>query len=131
MSRQLKLFEDEPKYNPDIIKAAEKILHSDYAISKPVRAGFTTSVIIAAHRAHIPILYLAPTNKIIKDTVKKAAEQGECIRVPANRECRRLQEQIKEFPFLKNLPLPLPDCDECPFAEDCDLLDIEKEPHPG
>ena len=39
-------------YNQDIIKAVSELLESgSYAVSKPVRAGFTTSAIIAAQRA--------------------------------------------------------------------------------
>ena len=72
-------------YNPDIIKAAGKLLGSgSYAVSKPVRAGFTTSAILAAQKAGLTVLFLAPTNAIIKDTVGKVARKDSSVRVPAN-----------------------------------------------
>ena len=122
---------DDLSLNQNIIKAAGELLKSgSYAVSKPVRAGFTTSAIIAAQRAGIPVLYLAPTNAIIMDTVKKVAEQENSVRVPANSECPLLRKEIKEHPLLGFLPLPLPDCDKCTIPG-CRIMEILAHDKPG
>lgn len=114
-------------YNPDIIKAAGKLLGSgSYAVSKPVRAGFTTSAILAAQKAGLTVLFLAPTNAIIKDTVGKVARKDSSVRVPANIECQILKEKAAIHPLLRYVPLPLPDCHECPHRPSCTVLDIIK-----
>lgn len=119
-------------YNPDIIKAAGKLLGSgSYAVSKPVRAGFTTSAILAAQRAGLTVLFLAPTNAIIKDTVGKVARKDSSVRVPANIECQILKEKAAIHPLLRYVPLPLPDCHDCPHRPSCTVLDIIKMDDPG
>ena len=119
-------------YNPDIIKAAGKLLGSgSYAVSKPVRAGFTTSAILAAQRAGLTVLFLAPTNAIIKDTVGKVARKDSSVRVPANIECQILKEKAAIHPLLRYVPLPLPDCQDCPHRPSCTVLDIIKMDDPG
>lgn len=112
-------------YNQDIIKAVSELLESgSYAVSKPVRAGFTTSAIIAAQRAGIPVLFLAPTNAILKDTVKKVAKAEVSVRIPANIECQILNEKARNHPLLRSVPLVLPDCKECPYKATCTVQDI-------
>ncbi len=119
-------------YNPDIIKAAGKLLGSgSYAVSKPVRAGFTTSAILAAQRAGLTVLFLAPTNAIIKDTVGKVARKDSSVRVPANIECQILKEKAAIHPLLRYVPLPLPDCQECTCKPSCTVLDVIKMDKPG
>lgn len=119
-------------YNPDIIKAVGKLLGSgSYAVSKPVRAGFTTSAILAAQRAGLTVLFLAPTNAIIKDTVGKVARKDSSVRVPANIECQILKEKAAIHPLLRYVPLPLPDCQDCPHRPSCTVLDIIKMDDPG
>jgi len=118
-------------YNQDIIKAVGELLKSgSYAVSKPVRAGFTTSAIIAAQRAGIPVLFLAPTNAILKDTVKKVAKVDASVRIPANIECQILQEKAKNHPLLRSVPLVLPDCRDCPYKATCTVIDILKTDNP-
>lgn len=118
-------------YNQDIIKAVGELLESgSYAVSKPVRAGFTTSAIIAAQRAGIPVLFLAPTNAILKDTVKKVAKVDASVRIPANIECQILQEKAKNHPLLRSVPLVLPDCRDCPYKATCTVIDILKTDNP-
>ncbi len=108
-----------------LIEAAQDIiLGGSCAISKPVRAGFTTSGIIACERKGWHLLVLAPTNRILKETVAKAS--GTAIRVPGNRECTKLQQVIEKNPVLKQLPLPLPDCDECSLSKRCPVLEITR-----
>lgn len=119
-------------YNPDIIKAVGKLLGSgSYAVSKPVRAGFTTSAILAAQKAGLTVLFLAPTNAIIKDTVGKVARKDSSVRVPANIECQILKEKAAIHPLLRYVPLPLPDCHECPHRPSCTVLDIIKMDNPS
>jgi hypothetical protein len=123
---------DDLSLNQEIIKAAGELLKSgSYAVSKPVRAGFTTSAIIAAQRAGVPILLLDPTNAILKDTVKKAAKEEISVRVPANIECQILKEKARVHPLLNCVPMPLPDCHECPYMETCTVLDVLKMDTPG
>lgn len=118
-------------YNKEIIKAVGELLESgSYAVSKPVRAGFTTSAIIAAQRAGISVLFLAPTNAILKETVKKVAKVDASVRIPANIECQILQEKARNHPLLRSVPLVLPDCRDCPYKASCTVIDILKADKP-
>jgi hypothetical protein len=110
-------------YDQRLVKAAEDIIESgSCTVAKPVRAGFTTSAILACEKNGWHLLVLAPTNRILKETVSKAS--GTAIRVPGNSECQKLQQEISDNPVLKQLPLPLPECDLCELRNRCKLLEI-------
>ena len=120
---------DDLNINPDMIKAVDTLLNGDsYMVSKPVRAGVTTSLIIAAEKKHKTMLYLAPTNKIIMETVVNAAKMANIenlsIRVPANKECSQLQKEISNNKILQQLPLSLPNCSKCNNLIECRVKDI-------
>ena len=53
--------------NKDLVRAAEKIIESgSCAVSKPIRAGMTTSTVIACERRGRTLLALAPTRRILQ-----------------------------------------------------------------
>jgi hypothetical protein len=105
-----------------VLAASALIGKGSCAVAKPVRAGFTTSAIMACEEKGWRLLVLAPTNRILKETVSKAS--GTAIRVPGNNECHQLQAAIIKNPVLKQLPLPLPDCDKCTLSKRCPVLEI-------
>ena len=100
------------------------------AVSKSVRAGLTTSSILAAGEMGKRILCIAPTTRILNETVG-AASGGRAVRVPGNHECVVLAEEIAEFPILKELPLSLPDCEKCPGNGGCSITEILRRPDFG
>lgn len=112
-------------------KAARSILedcgNGAVAVSKPVRGGFTTSAVYAAEEMGKRLLCIAPTTRILKETVG-AASGGEAVRVPGNVECLLLTEEIREFPILADLPLSLPDCSKCPGYDGCAITEILRRP---
>ena len=99
----------------------------DYAIHKVTRAGFTTSFVIAASRSNKRVLLVSPTRKIISDTMKGAAE--DIVGIYGNVACQYNQIEIAKEPLLEQLPMSIPrKCDNCEYADDCHILDIEREP---
>lgn len=111
-------------YDKRLISKAEKIIgQGSCGVVKVVRAGFTTSAILACERQNWKLLVLEPTKRILEETVKKATS-GNVVRVPGNHECPRLQEMMERYPVLKSLPMNLPDCDSCIEAGSCEVLEI-------
>ncbi|NMC18726.1 MAG: hypothetical protein GYA38_10100 [Chloroflexi bacterium] len=117
--------------NPELVAAASEVLSSGSCkVFKSTRAGFTTSAVLAAMEAGKTILVLSPTSKILSETVMKASK-GRAIIVPANSFCPILQEQVQQDHFLAKIPLPLPDCQECPSMGKCpvtEILEADKPP---
>jgi hypothetical protein len=100
----------------------------DYAVYKTTRAGFTTSFVIAAERSGKRVLLVSPTKKIISSTMNGAAE---IVGIYGNSACEYNKREILKYPFLKHLPMSLPPkekCHRCKFAEECCILDIERDP---
>ena len=107
-----------------LIKAAEEIIKlGSCAVSKPVRAGFTTSCIYACERKGLKLLVVQPTLRILKDTVARASG-GKSILVLGNNECPYIQTEIKKNPVLANLPITLSKCDRCKYYGTCDVRAI-------
>lgn len=99
----------------------------DHIVHKVTRSGFTTSFVIAAKRSGKRVLLVAPTKKIAGDTMKDAAE--EIIGIYGNSACKYNKDEISVYPILKHLPLSIPkNCDECKIADNCCILDIERNP---
>jgi hypothetical protein len=95
------------------VEAADKILDlGDIALTKATRAGFTTSAIIAAERRGLKTLIVAPTRKILTDTVRETVEKlgGILCDIPGHNMCYHVQEIYEKDPLLKQLPIPLKDC---------------------
>jgi hypothetical protein len=110
--------------NQLLIEAVEGIIHlGSCAVSKPVRAGFTTSCIYACERKGLKLLVIQPTVRILKETVSKATD-GNSILVLGNNECPFVQEEIKKNPILAQLPITLSNCDRCNASGDCEIRAI-------
>jgi len=109
--------------NQQLVKAAEAIIESgSCAVSKPIRAGMTTSTVMACERRGWPLLMLAPTRRILQETVEKAA--SDAVRIPGNSECPLIEPDLKKNPILRQLPLTLPDCQKCNESGWCEVLAI-------
>lgn len=107
-----------------LVKAAEEIIESgSCAVSKPVRSGFTTSAIYACDKKGFRLLVLAPTRRILKETVSKASN-GNNIRIPSNNECQLIKPEIKKNPILAQLPFTLPNCRKCKASGGCEVREI-------
>jgi hypothetical protein len=118
--------ENEPVLDQRLIGAVKAIIEQgSCAVAKPVRAGFTTSCIHACKERNERLLILAPTGRILKETVSNASPGN--IRIPGNVECPMIQESISDNPTLGKLPLFLPNCDECNDSEWCDVRAILRE----
>jgi len=107
----------------DRIRAATEILKQSSAVAKAVRAGFTTSAVLACEPQNLCLLYLAPTIRILEETVVKASG-GDIIRIPGNRECEILKKEIAENKILEKIPMPLPECKGCEFLQRCEVRKI-------
>lgn len=117
--------------NPELVAAASDVLKAgSRKVYKSTRAGFTTSVVLAAMKAKKRILVISPTNKILSETVMKAS-MGQAVSVPANSFCPILQEQIKQDNFLAKIPMPLPDCKKCPSLGKCPVTEILEADNPS
>jgi hypothetical protein len=113
-----------------LIKAAEEIIESgSCAVSKPIRAGMTTSTVMACERRGWPLLALAPTRRILQETVAKASSGA--VRIPGNAECPLMEPDLKKNPILRQLPLTLSDCQKCNASEWCEVLAILRAEDPG
>jgi len=111
------------------IDAVDTILAlGNVAVSKATRAGFTTSVIIAAHRRGLKILIISPTKKILSRTVRLTVEKvgGVYCNIPGNQSCRYVQEKIQQDQFLEEIPVPTEKCCECDGYETCPVTEIER-----
>ncbi|OPY55334.1 MAG: hypothetical protein A4E49_00454 [Methanosaeta sp. PtaU1.Bin112] len=113
-----------------LVRAAEDIIESgSCAVSKPIRAGMTTSTVMACEHRGWPLLVLAPTRRILKETVAKASCGA--VRVPGNSECPLIEPDLEKNPILRQLPLTLPDCQKCSASGGCEVLAILRAEHPG
>ena len=113
----------------DRVDAVDVILdQGDTAVYKVPRAGFTTSVIIAAQRRGLKILIVSPTRKIASSTVegKVGIVGGVYCNVPGNQSCKFVQQMIKEDRFLKEMPIPKEDCSKCNDYLTCPVTEIER-----
>lgn len=109
--------------NKDRVRAAEEIIESgDCAVSKPIRAGMTTSAVMACERRGWPLLALAPTRRILQETIAKASSGA--VRIPGNSECPLIEPDLKKNPILRQLPLTLPNCQKCNESGWCEVLAI-------
>jgi hypothetical protein len=117
-------------YDQRLIHAAEKILRTgSCAVSKPIRAGMTTSTVVACERQGWPLLVLAPTRRILQETIAKAA--SDAVRIPGNSECPLIEPDLKKNPILRQLPLTLPNCQKCNESGWCEVLAILRAKDPG
>ena len=117
-------------YDLRLIKVAEEIIESgSCAVSKPVRAGMTTSTVFACERLGLPLLILAPTVRILTETVSKASSNA--VRIPGNSECKLIEPDLKKNPILAQLPLILSDCETCHEFEKCEVPAILRAKDPG
>jgi hypothetical protein len=113
-----------------LVKAAEEIIESgSCAVSKPIRAGMTTSTVMACERRSWTLLALAPTRRILQETVAKASNSA--VRIPGNSECPLIEPDLTKNPILRQLPLELPDCQKCNASEWCEVLAILRAEDPG
>jgi hypothetical protein len=109
--------------NQQLVKAAEKIIESgSCAVSKPIRAGMTTSTVMACERRGWTLLALAPTRRILQETVARASSNA--VRIPGNSECPLIEPDLEKNPILRQLPLTLPDCQKCNESGWCEVLAI-------
>lgn len=107
-----------------LVAAASEVLEQGSCkVYKSTRAGFTTSAVLAAMELNRQILVVSPTKKILSETVMRASG-GQAIAVQANSFCPMLQEQVRQDTFLKRIPLPLPDCQECYCLGNCPVTEI-------
>lgn len=93
------------------------------AVSKVIRAGLTTSIKKAAEEMGVRLLCIEPTRRIIKETIG-----GSATVIPGNYECFILDEEIRAFPILAELPLSLPDCSKCQGYDSCPITQILRDP---
>lgn len=94
------------------------------AVSKPVRAGLTTSTVLAAKATGKRLLVVAPTLRILRETVSEAAGGG-AVMVAGNGSCPLLAEELAAYPLLEELPIALPDdCEKCPHFGACEVTAI-------
>jgi hypothetical protein len=120
---------DDEAINNMRVDAAKTIIEGGSCmISKVPRAGLTTSTIMACGRQGKKLTVMAPTRRILMETVNKAAKGA--IRIPGNSECPKLEPDIKKNPILRQLPLALPDCKKCKKAKWCPVLAILRVPDP-
>ncbi len=107
-----------------LIRVAYDIIEKgSCAVSKPIRAGFTSSAIMACEMNGRRILVLEPTGRILKETMLKATG-NKAVRVPGNQECPMNQKEIQDYPILTQIPLGLEDCSACPALSYCPVLEI-------
>src|SRR5271157_867313 len=116
-------------YDQRLVDAAKDIIEKgSCAVSKPVRAGFTTSAVIACEQMKKRLLLVAPTRRILLETVNNASKGS--VRIQANWECERYKDLIEKHKILIQLPMPLPDCGKCKNESQCELLEILRDPDP-
>ena len=109
--------EKEP-LDPRKIEAAKQIILGPSAtITKVPRAGATTSMAAALEELGIPALFVAPYNKIQTSTIASASDSF--LPVLAHKNCKRVEKRLKKDPFLKKLPITIPECFECKEMAEC------------
>jgi hypothetical protein len=111
------------------VDAADAVLElGDVAVSKTTRSGFTTSVIIAAHRRGLKLLIVSPTRKIAYTTVKSTIDLigGVHCNIPGNQSCKYVKEKIDKDEFLREIPIPKENCKECDEYKTCPVTEIER-----
>ena len=117
----------------DRVEAADKIIEMGNAsITKPTRAGFTTSGVLAAERRRLKTLVVAPTRNILTKTVRETVEKwgGVPCDIPGHGMCKYIQELTEDDPLLKELPIPIKDrCADCEEYETCPITEIERVEH--
>lgn len=95
------------------------------SVHKTTRAGATTSLIINACELGQKTVIIAPTLKILDETVLNAVSKAQCpktpvyLKLPQNKElCKRLVEKCQTTPALKKLPvLYRPSCKGCIYND--------------
>ena len=112
-----------------LVDAVDTILkQGDVAVCKATRSGFTTSVIIAAHRQGLKILIVSPTKKMlsktVRDTVKKI--RGVYCNIPGNQSCKHVKKLIEKDQFLSEMPIPKDKCSKCDEYGICPVTAIER-----
>ena len=113
-----------------LVRAAEEIIGSgSCAVCKPIRAGMTTSTVLACERRGWTLLALAPTRRILTETVSKASSNA--VRIPGNSECPLIEPDLKKNPILRQLPLTLPNCHKCNASDWCEVLAILRAENPS
>jgi len=106
------------------INAAKSLLSGPSCLLyKPCRAGATTSLAVAAEELNKSMLLVAPTNAIIDKTLRRASRRP-TVKIAANVACYKWKEAIREDPFLSKLPLPIEDCKECEYFQNCEVTEI-------
>ena len=110
--------------DPVRIEAAKAILSGPSCLLyKTCRAGATTSLAVAAGEMNKAMLLVAPTNAIIDKTLRRASRQ-EPVKIAANVACYKWKEAIREDRLLAKLPLPIQDCAECEYFQNCEVTEI-------
>ena len=101
-------------------------------IHKSTRSGATTSLCISSISLEKKFLAVEPTNKIIKETIKKDIPKysnkpdANIIHIPANIECEYNKQMIAENPdygLLQSLPID-DNCNECEHYKTCPITEI-------
>jgi hypothetical protein len=114
----------------DRVEAADKIIEmGKVAVCKPTRSGFTTSAVIAAERRGLKTLVVAPTRKILTETVRGTVVEAGGIPcdIPGHNQCKFIREMIDKDPLLAELPLIFTDrCEGCEDYDKCPITEIER-----
>ena len=106
------------------LAAAKKIIDGGtYKVYKSTRSGFSTSAIMAAVKSGMNILVIAPTKRILEETVRNASF-GNSVQVLPNCFCLNQREKIEQDRFLTKLPFPLPRCETCGSINRCPVTKI-------
>lgn len=69
------------------------------------------------------VLYISPTHNIIKKTLDKVCAD-EAAHILPNCFCFKWQKLVKQDSFLKQLPLPLSDCEKCRSLYSCPVTEV-------
>lgn len=114
---------DKP-FDQDRIDEAIRVLDAGnhLLVCKSPRAGFTTSIILAALQKGKKILIVEPTNRLIDETIKTAAGNDLTV-IEANRFCFKLQIMAQQDHLLEEIPSVLPACKNCEY-ENCSLASV-------
>jgi hypothetical protein len=113
----------------ELVDAIDAILEQgDVAVCKATRSGFTTSVIIAAHRQGLKILIVSPAKKMLSSTVRKTVEKigGVYCNIPGNQSCKFVKEKIEKDEFLAEMSIPKGRCSKCDEYSICPVTAIER-----
>lgn len=110
--------------DPRLIEETRRIINGGSAkIHKSTRTGFTTSAVIAAMDEGKSLLCIAPTNRILQETLNEASGDSAII-ISANHNCPDIQDIIGNDRFLEKLPIHLENCDECIRKGHCPVTDV-------